>query len=109
MVRASSLLTPVGRTLFLPIPSVHTVEPLIPTSMIIPAVAGNCCVKSVTTNALDVGPCILVMRMAFAKFKEFPGMALKFAADLKSIPNMLGKWQKQIELSQQLILSKQAS
>jgi hypothetical protein len=49
------------------------------------------------------------MRMAFAKFKEFPGMALKFAADLKSIPNMLGKWQKQIELSQQLILSKQAS
>ena len=29
----------------------------------------------------DVGPCILAMRMAFSKFKEFPGKALKFAAD----------------------------
>ncbi len=33
------------------------------------------------SNTRDVGPCILAMRMAFAKFKEFPGMALKFAAD----------------------------
>ena len=29
----------------------------------------------------DVGPCILTMRMAFSKFKEFPGKALKFIAD----------------------------
>jgi transposase-like protein len=33
------------------------------------------------SNTRDVGPCILAMRMAFAKFKEFPGKALKFAAD----------------------------
>jgi len=29
----------------------------------------------------DVGPCILALRMAFSKFKEFPGKALKFVAD----------------------------
>ena len=29
----------------------------------------------------DVGPCILAMRMAFDKFKDFPGKALKFIAD----------------------------
>lgn len=29
----------------------------------------------------DVGPCILAMRMAFEKFKTFPGNALKFIAD----------------------------
>jgi transposase-like protein len=29
----------------------------------------------------DVGPCILTMRMAFDKFKEFPGKTLKFVAD----------------------------
>jgi len=29
----------------------------------------------------DTGPCILTMRMAFAKFKEFPGKSLKFIAD----------------------------
>jgi len=29
----------------------------------------------------DVGPCILAMRMAFAKFKKFPGKALKFVSD----------------------------
>ena len=158
------------------------------------------------SNTRDVGPCILAMRMAFSKFREFPGKALKFVADgytayklaqqqfmlhgmdfnliqvigltnddpvseeyrwlkqiierlnrtfkfsyqvtngygsgegsnthvalfvayynflrphsytywqplnpipeLESIPNMPGKWQKLIELSQQLILSKQAS
>lgn len=33
------------------------------------------------SNTRDVGPCILAMRMAFSKFKEFPGLALKFAAD----------------------------
>ena len=29
----------------------------------------------------DTGPCILTMRMAFDKFKEFPGKSLKFIAD----------------------------
>jgi len=29
----------------------------------------------------DVGPCILAMRMAFSKFKDFPGKALKFVSD----------------------------
>lgn len=33
------------------------------------------------SNTRDVGPCILAMRMAFSKFKEFPCKALKFAAD----------------------------
>lgn len=33
------------------------------------------------SDTRDVGPCILVMRMAFAKFKEFPGKALKFISD----------------------------
>ena len=33
------------------------------------------------SNSCDVGPCILTMRMAFDKFKEFPGKALKFIAD----------------------------
>ena len=34
-----------------------------------------------SSNSRDVGPCILAMRMAFDKFKEFPGKALKFIAD----------------------------
>ncbi|MCA1076544.1 DDE-type integrase/transposase/recombinase [Clostridium bowmanii] len=29
----------------------------------------------------DTGPCILTMRMAFDKYKEFPGKSLKFVAD----------------------------
>lgn len=33
------------------------------------------------SSTRDVGPCILAMRMAFSKFKKFPGKALKFAAD----------------------------
>jgi transposase-like protein/ssDNA-binding Zn-finger/Zn-ribbon topoisomerase 1 len=33
------------------------------------------------SDTRDVGPCILAMRMAFSKYKEFPGKALKFAAD----------------------------
>lgn len=33
------------------------------------------------SDTRDVGPCILAMRMAFAKFKEFPGKALKFVSD----------------------------
>ena len=33
------------------------------------------------STSRDVGPCILTMRMAFEKFKEFPGKALKFIAD----------------------------
>jgi len=33
------------------------------------------------SKSRDVGPCILTMRMAFDKFNEFPGKALKFIAD----------------------------
>ena len=33
------------------------------------------------SDSRDVGPCILAMRMAFAKFKVFPGKALKFVSD----------------------------
>lgn len=33
------------------------------------------------SKSRDVGPCILTMRMAFDKFMEFPGKALKFIAD----------------------------
>lgn len=33
------------------------------------------------SSTRDVGPCIMAMRMAFSKFKEFPGNALKFVAD----------------------------
>ena len=33
------------------------------------------------STSRDVGPCILTMRMAFDKFKKFPGKALKFIAD----------------------------
>jgi transposase-like protein len=40
------------------------------------------------SNTRDVGPCILAMRMAFSKFKEFPGKALKFAADGYSAYNL---------------------
>lgn len=32
------------------------------------------------SKSRDVGPCILTMRIAFEKFKEFPGKALKFIA-----------------------------
>ena len=30
------------------------------------------------STSRDVGPCILTMRMAFDKFKKFPGKALRF-------------------------------
>lgn len=33
------------------------------------------------SDTRDIAPCVLAMRMAFSKFKEFPGKALKFAAD----------------------------
>ncbi len=33
------------------------------------------------STSRDVGSCLLTMRMAFNKFKEFPGKALKFIAD----------------------------
>jgi len=33
------------------------------------------------SDSRSVGPCILTMRMAFAKYKKFPGKALKFIAD----------------------------
>ena len=34
-----------------------------------------------SSDSRDTGPCILAMRMAFDKFKTFPGKALKFVAD----------------------------
>ena len=34
-----------------------------------------------SSDSRDTIPCILAMRMAFDKFKEFPGKALKFVAD----------------------------
>ena len=34
-----------------------------------------------TSDSRDTVPCILAMRMAFDKFKKFPGKALKFVAD----------------------------
>lgn len=45
----------------------------------------DACKKSIlgyqVSDTRDVGPCILAMRMAFDKFKSFPGKALKFIAD----------------------------
>lgn len=45
----------------------------------------DACKKSIlgyqVSNTRDVGPCILAMRMAFDKFKNFPEKALKFIAD----------------------------
>jgi transposase-like protein/ssDNA-binding Zn-finger/Zn-ribbon topoisomerase 1 len=40
------------------------------------------------SNTRDVGPCILAIRMAFSKFKEFPGKALKFVSDGYSAYNL---------------------
>lgn len=40
------------------------------------------------SSTRDTGSCILAMRMAFEKFKEFPGKALKFAADGYSAYNL---------------------
>ena len=45
----------------------------------------DACKKSIlgyqVSDTRAVGPCILAMRMAFEKFKTFPGKALKFIAD----------------------------
>lgn len=45
----------------------------------------DACKKSIigyqVSGTRSVGPCILTMRMAFEKFKKFPGKALKFIAD----------------------------
>ena len=45
----------------------------------------DACKKSIlgyqVSDTRSVGPCILAMRMAFDKFKTFPGKALKFVAD----------------------------
>ena len=45
----------------------------------------DACKKSIlgyqVSDTRAVGPCILTMRMAFDKFKDFPGKALKFIAD----------------------------
>lgn len=40
------------------------------------------------SNTRDTGSCILAMRMAFSKFKQFPGKALKFIADGYSAYNL---------------------
>ena len=45
----------------------------------------DACKKSIlgyqVSDTRSVGPCILAMRMAFNKFKNFPGKSLKFIAD----------------------------
>lgn len=45
----------------------------------------DACKKSIlgyqVSDTRAVGPCILTMRMAFEKFKKFPGKALRFIAD----------------------------
>ncbi len=40
------------------------------------------------SNTRSIGPCILAMRMAFAKFKEFPGLNLNFISDGYSVYNL---------------------
>ena len=49
----------------------------------------DACKKSIigyqVSDTRAVGPCILAMRMAFNKFKSFPGKALKFIADGYSV------------------------
>lgn len=40
------------------------------------------------SNTRSIGPCILAMRMAFDKFKNFPGLNLKFVADGYSVYNL---------------------
>ena len=45
----------------------------------------DACKKSIlgyqVSDTRATGPCILAMRMAFDKFKKFPGKALNFVAD----------------------------
>ena len=45
----------------------------------------DACKKSIlgyqVSDTRSTGPCILAMRMAFDKFKKFPGKALNFVAD----------------------------
>ncbi len=45
----------------------------------------DACKKSIlgyqVSDTRSTGPCILAMRMAFEKFKKFPGKALRFVAD----------------------------
>ncbi|MCX7921747.1 MAG: DDE-type integrase/transposase/recombinase [Clostridia bacterium] len=41
-----------------------------------------------TSSTRDIGPCILAMRMAFSKFKEFPGKLLNFTSDGYSVYNL---------------------
>lgn len=40
------------------------------------------------SNTRSIGPCILAMRMAFSKFKEFPGLNLNFISDGYSVYNL---------------------
>ena len=45
----------------------------------------DACKKSIlgyqVSDSRSIGPCVLAMRMAFEKFEEFPGKALRFIAD----------------------------
>lgn len=40
------------------------------------------------SNTRSIGPCILAMRMAFEKFKKFPGLKLNFISDGYSVYNL---------------------
>ncbi|MBZ2174718.1 transposase [Schnuerera sp. xch1] len=40
------------------------------------------------SNTRSIDPCILAMRMAFQKFKEFPGLNLKFVSNGYSVYNL---------------------
>ena len=60
----------------------------------------DACKKSIlgyqVSDNMAIGPCILAMRMAFAKFKELPDNLLKFIADSYSA-YPLAKQQFEIE------------
>ena len=60
----------------------------------------DACKKSIlgyqVSETRSVGPCILAMRMAFDKFKEFPHKAHKFIADGYTA-NPLAKQQFELE------------
>ena len=54
------------------------------------------------STSRDVGPCILTMRMAFDKFKEFPGRTLKFIADGYSAYPLAKKFRPFKQLTERL-------
>ena len=74
----------------------------------------DACKKSIigyqVSDTRGVGPCILAMRMAFEKFKDFPGKALQFVADGYSAYPLAAshfkeKEQKEFEITQVIGLS----